>query len=129
MAKSNKAKVTRGRKKVTKEIDIDVKKIDTPKVVKKLVADTKVKKVLYAVDSFEQDARIEADSKDPMKKVTVMVMAKFSKANVDKYLRSGDLRLIDTFSSKFQEEDFDVAFVEKAMMEFVPAHILKKLNS
>jgi len=104
------------------EIDLKVEE----KVIEK--KEKKVKRVLFAIDSFKFDDKIKEAITDPMQIVTVLIKNKYSKANVDEYLKSNDLKLITSFGAQFQNDDFDVAFVEEAMVDFVPENILNKLK-
>lgn len=116
------------------EIDIDLNENPAVKEAleeKKISVPTvpTIQRVLFAVDSYKLDDKIKEASNDPMKKVTVLVKEKFSKANVNKYLESASLKLMTDFGIQFEDLDFDVAYVEPEMMEKVPIKILEKLNS
>ncbi len=121
------AKIVKEENIIPKEVQAEVAK--KPEVKVSAPVAPSMKRVLYAVDSPAMDDRIKADSLDKWKKVTVLVKDRESKASVDKFLKSRDLRLITTFAIQFQEEDFDVAFVEKSMLEFIPDKLIKKLKS
>ncbi len=89
---------------------------------------TKIKHILYAVNSSNFDKSIFEEAEKKNTKVTVLVLNKYSRASINKYLKSRDLRLITVFSAKFDKEKFDVGFIEKEMVEYIPKRIIKELN-
>ncbi len=114
----------------------ETKEIKTPEVVKEETTTPKVDKktkrikhILYAVDSDKFDKDIEKDSEKASNKVTILVKDKYSKASIDKFLKSRKVRLITTFAIKFDKENFDLGFIEKEMVRYIPKRIVKMMQS